>query len=758
MSVQEEEIVDYESQLVGLTSRCTTACRPLQATLTSSSSGQFISALFGSYVVNRGGKTHTQKIGVATLNTTLPLDLHEHSHLAVAELLAAFYMQWHWWNERTDFTTPELIELGKAVKTSFETVQLHIAKLESSARKEVAKAIFNCLDIENVASFLRAQVFEWVSNKTQDPWKGMDWQKRYEDTLRAIQTGQSSVVDMTRFRTQMSRDESKKSLLVENPKPPTSSELTQGSARELVTYLRSVEQHQLIPMWGLLHKDFDSELAWYWNVRPEQLKVEAPSSYQAATNIQLIQWLESLYVKDTHKPKKQRFLEFIDANPLQFDPLRETNLQEGNTGRLLKKINNLWRDMHTYKGDLPTKGEEETMVKKLRKNLRMLNCQPTSKEIILNDLDRKLDSMWLERNPAPVSLWTDEREQQKLDRLKMAASMTRNSMNFTLEALLYVFHDMINDIAKVRALMGTSIFGLKSASSSFSDRPDQKKKKTEHKREIPRNSTVNPLILGPCPGCGYVLKNREGEVICPRNGGIGCDKDPRRNNSGVPWVTSTIGKAWEAKGQKCLPKDISVTLETFIPKTLVAQSNPTKRANDNKGTDLPTYSINNITTDNTNYTLNFFLYNIQEESQYSRKRNKADQCFKAAAAISHALLDSGAIGSCVISPSFYEYISTYNIIKSVDRVKYNLSAPLTNKNIILNNKYSFIIFFKSERPQQAQLVSVEIEAVVAPISYDLILDRDTIKKYNLIFHFPSHFVEGPILDKILSIELPEQQL
>ena len=100
--VQEGEIVDYEKQLTVLTLGCITACRPLQATLTSSSSGQFISALFGSYVVNRGGKTHTQKIGVATLNTTLPLALH----LAVAELLAAFYMQWHWWNERTDFTTP----------------------------------------------------------------------------------------------------------------------------------------------------------------------------------------------------------------------------------------------------------------------------------------------------------------------------------------------------------------------------------------------------------------------------------------------------------------------------------------------------------------------------------------------------------------------------------------------------------------------------------------------------------------------------
>jgi hypothetical protein len=84
-------------------------------------------------------------------------------------------------------------------------------------------------------------------------------------------------------------------------------------------------------MWEVLHKDFDSELAWYWNVRLVQLKVDAPYSYQSATNLQLIQWLEGLYVNGTYKPKKQRLLEFIDANPLQFDPLRETSLQDGNT-------------------------------------------------------------------------------------------------------------------------------------------------------------------------------------------------------------------------------------------------------------------------------------------------------------------------------------------------------------------------------------------------------------------------------------------
>jgi hypothetical protein len=189
ISVQEKEIVDYGSQLAELTtSRCTVACRPLQESLTSSNSGQCLSALFGfgKYVVTKGGVKTSQQIGVATLNPTLPLAFHEYAHSAIAELFAVFYMQW---NERTDFTTPKLRDLGRAAKAFFETVQLHIPKLESSARKEVGKRILNCLDIENVAYFVRAKGFNWVINKTQDPWKGMDWQRRSDDTLCQVQTG-----------------------------------------------------------------------------------------------------------------------------------------------------------------------------------------------------------------------------------------------------------------------------------------------------------------------------------------------------------------------------------------------------------------------------------------------------------------------------------------------------------------------------------------------------------------------------------------
>ena len=79
------------------------------------------------------------------------------------------------------------------------------------------------------------------------------------------------------------------------------------------------------------------------------------------------------------------------------------------------------------------------------------------------------------------------------------------------------------------------------------------------------------------------------------------------------------------------------------------------------------------------------------------------------------------------------------------------------ENVSLNKKYSFTIFLKSERPQSDRLIRLIVDAVVAPIQYDLIIDIDTIKNNDLVAHFPSHFVKGPLLDRILSMELPSKK-
>ncbi len=100
-----------------------------------------------------------------------------------------------------------------------------------------------------------------------------------------------------------------------------------------------------------MHTYFESELAGSWNMRPRDLKASALPNFKFATNVQLIQWLQHLFAKNTHKPKKVRFHEFIDVNPLVFDPHKDNNLQEGAFGRLLKMLYNEWKDLCLRWGD-----------------------------------------------------------------------------------------------------------------------------------------------------------------------------------------------------------------------------------------------------------------------------------------------------------------------------------------------------------------------------------------------------------------------
>ena len=55
---------------------------------------------------------------------------------------------------------------------------------------------------------------------------------------------------------------------------------------------------------------------------------------------------------------------------------------------------NEWKDVCKYAGDIPDKMEEETLVKKLRKNLRMHRCEHPTKDFVLTDVDRKIDELW----------------------------------------------------------------------------------------------------------------------------------------------------------------------------------------------------------------------------------------------------------------------------------------------------------------------------------------------------------------------------
>ena len=144
------------------------------------------------------------------------------------------------------------------------------------------------------------------------------------------------------------------------------------------------------------------------------------------------------------------------------------------------------------------------------------------------------------------------------------------------------------------------------------------------------------------------MKRRDGKVICPRNSGKGCRNDPRRNNSSSPWGLSVVGKLWATKGAKYLPADEAITFEAYTQRP-ASQKGATEKVT---GTEIFLSTINSITTVQDTNILHFSLCDIQE-GNHSRKRSETKEPFKAAA-ISHSLLDSGAIGSCVISPIFFK--------------------------------------------------------------------------------------------------------
>jgi hypothetical protein len=275
---------------------------------------------------------------------------------------------------------------------------------------------------------------------------------------------------------------------------------------------------------------------------------------------------------------------------------------------------------------------------------------------VINDVDKKIEELWESNHPSASRSYPITRVAYEEERTRLRAA-ARKSIDYTLDALQLVFANLISKIADVNIIIGPS-YGHRpqsSSSSSFTDRQDNNKKRKLDRQQgsTPRASQqkVEPQDSTACPGCGYVRKFRDGKPYCPRNDGAGCSLDPRRNISPDPWASSATGKAWAAKGQKFLPKDVSLTLANFVPRTPGTQPNKQNAA---KGTEISISTINSVTTNYNNNILPFSLRDIQEERGVE-KESKNLAVFKAAA-ISHSLLDSGAIGSCVISPNFFDYI------------------------------------------------------------------------------------------------------
>jgi hypothetical protein len=522
-----DESTDFEKLMSDLTGKVVKACKALTDSPDQSDIDQVVTVHHGLHKSLERGVITTHRLQVAGFNRNFKLIINGITPPAIAELFAALYYQWKWWDERVTFIQPHEISMGKLAKAAFSVFQLRINELDKSLRKLVGREIPRYVDLETCAGFVRAQTFEWTSNVSQDPYKADDWSRRTADAvMHSVVTNQGSTIAMDRFQTQSSLQDSKQ-VLIEQPKPPTAIELTPHSAKELVTYLRAVEQHNLKPMWGLLHQDLVFELQWYWNVRSPDIKASAPDdNYQKASVMQLIQWVDGLFAREANKPKKFRVMEFIEANPLIFNPHLDRNLHDGPFGKLLSRYNKLWRDIFAYMGDVPNEHEEEIMVRKLRKDLRMVNCKPTAKDMMLASLDQKIEHLFNEKNDPRR---TKERVHVNLNvhyqTLQSKKESARKSMDYTLEALLFVFNDIITQISNVESIVGVlggsrSSSSFSHSSSSSSDKHEHKKKKLDHApAKFSQTTHQSTETLGPCSGCGYTMKRRDGKVICPRNSG-----------------------------------------------------------------------------------------------------------------------------------------------------------------------------------------------------------------------------------------------
>ena len=255
----------------------------------------------------------------------------------------------------------------------------------------------------------------------------------------------------------------------------------------------------------------------------------------------------------------------------------------------------------------------------------------------------------------------------------------------------------------------------------------------------PATQDLPEVSKGICRGCGYTGPLLQGRVQCPRNHGQGCRKDHRRNTSQVlSWRQSETGRKWLAWGCHFLPKDTSITLvnttKLYKDTNSTSSQESSGRSHLNSITGKHTRALDSKTSKNIDMfdeLIPFSLCNVQPKRKRGSGNSKPDSGVLQSA--SHSLLlETGALGANVVSLSFLAMLIDNKINFKMSNTHYDVTTA-TNDTTISNKLISFTIYSKSEPAhKQNRYLTLQINAIVAHISLDLILDRSTIKKYNLI--------------------------
>ena len=475
------------------------------------------------------------------------------------------------------------------------------------------------------------------------------------------------------------------------------------------------------------------QLNTYYRIRADEDTRRAPGwrqdEWMNKTTQEFLQWMEEL--KDTStkvysEAPLDKFRTIQAANPVKLNLLSDIDPQFNGALTTIMKLLIAWHETVEQEGGAVALEEERVIAKNIITTFKITNGKSDSLTICKADINTRL----LHQKPT--------------------------SVENTLLAIQDSITERLKERKKTQAFFGESIGAgviedgyIRAQERAHTER--DKKKAAEKKRKLETQRETDPTSKPGatsskdredtpiCKGCGYNMRSAKSGKgwKCTRNGGAGCDSDARRNSSSAEWKDSTVGKAWAALGYPVIPKKDSITLKN-------AEEH---RKNFNSGNFA--YVINECNNLILNQELIYF--SLCDTAQTRRPRNKDN----APAASHQLLLDTGAIGQCVVSLQFHKYLRLSNIAYTTESIDHIVStAAENNNNLRSDTSLSFTIYLPSEASSQ-QLIKIPITAIVAPISVDLIIDKATIKEHNLVYFLPSHFVEGPLLDDIRKLKIPK---
>ena len=292
-------------------------------------------------------------------------------------------------------------------------------------------------------------------------------------------------------------------------------------------------------------------------------------------------------------------------------------------------------------------------------------------------------------------------------------------------------------------------------SSSSSRHKSDREEKTESSRREgrgDRSPAVNPSVkrgMAKEPSkdksrereknkkrCGYTTAQNK-DYKCPRDN---CAEDPRRNKSNCDWASSSVAKEWAKFGVNFLPKDATCTLTNVVD-----------RSKSREGTTLNSLQHDNKLSDE---LIPFSLLS-QEDLLQRRKDVKSGKRAAAPPPVGKLLLDTGALGSNVMSERFAKQLRKHSDCFTKRAAKHSIVTA--NKNKLTSNKIITVTTnWVNERTELANK-PLTFSAAVAPIAVDVIIDRQTIKDNNLVQRFPSHFAQGELLEQIKGLPLSNER-